>query len=301
MISKLILIALSIFFGLVFLFDIDTTVTFSKRKTSRTRIGKKENAVWSKISEFQGRVSLLLLVTDSKLTAKRYFQISRILVLIGISAGIFYSNILICIVLGFGLPFFQYQMLLKKKHDVVRDHNEKLEIYMSIVTNSYMQSEDIESAITDSYRRMDSKEAAARPFEAFIGQSAGNANIKQCILDMKQDVDNLHFDQWCDKLVICRENSKLKYVLPYVMNRMRRKRTLDSETVTICHSNFKDFLAVCIITLVMTLIVPMFNPTWKSIVSHTAIGKAATAFVIIVVLIATAYVVKVSRPAGETS
>ena len=301
MIAKLILITISIFFGLVFLLDIDPSIKFSKRKTSRETNRKKENRILIRIMEFRSKVYLLLLATDSKLTVKKYFQISALLFVIGIAVGVFYSNILICIVLGFGLPFFQYQMLLQRNHNVVRDHNEKLEIYMSIVTNSYMQSEDIESAISDSYSRMDSREAAARPFEAFIGQSAGNADIKQCILDMKQDIDNEHFHQWCDKLVICRDNSKLKYVLPYVINRMRRKRTLDSETVTICHSNFRDFMIACIITLVMTLIVPMFNPTWKSIVSHTAIGKAATAFVIVIVLIATAYVVRVNRPAGEAA
>lgn len=293
MIVSLICFMLSVFLGLLFLAGIDISVPSLRRRPDIKRIRIAEG--------FRNRVSGMLLVTNSKLTLTNYFEVMLLLFLIGLSAGILYKNYLVSVIMAFGLPFVQYQMLLKKRNDMTRHHNEKLEIYMSMVTNSYMQSSDIESAIIDNYKRMDIRESAATPFSAFIGQSAGNANIRKCIQDMKKDIDNEHFRQWCDKLVICRENSKLKYILPYVINRMRRKRTLDSETLTASHQHYRDYLVICGFSLVMTLLVPMLQPAWKYILEQTILGKLAVAMVLVVMMITTAYVVKVNslRPGGE--
>lgn len=290
---KLIIFAISIFMGIVFLFDMDLSLQqpdLKKKKSHDNGPGRISAA------RYQDKVRSVLIAANSRLTVKQYFEITILLVLSGISAGFVFHNYLIGIVLAAGLPFFQYQLLLKKQQDMKRDNNEKLEIYMSLVTNAYMQSGDIESAIMVNYSRMDTREAAAKPFETFIAQSTGNANTKQCILAMKNNMDNEYFKQWCDKLALCRDNSKLKYILPYAVNRMRRKRTLDSETVTACHKNYKDFIVVCVMALFMTMVIPMLQPTWRYVIENTVVCKIAAAFVLIVIMLSTAYVVKVSNP-----
>lgn len=294
MLLRLILNVIFCFLGFVSLFNITFTVpTFLRIKKKRKKIKIK------KIDIYQEKINSMLLIIGSKTTLKQYNELSLLLCFLGFSIGMYFNNILVSIVLSVGLPFFQYQMLLKHKNDLKRSHNEKLEIYMSIVTNAYIQTGDIEAAILNNYSRMDSKEAAAKPFGAFIGQSAGNADISQCIADMKKDIDNIHFKQWCDKLILCRENASLRYVLPYVINRMRRKRTLDNETITGCHKHYKEFILISILSLIMTLLMPMLQPTWKYIVTNTLLGKIITAAVLVVIFLAIAYVVKINSMVGD--
>ena len=295
----LLIIFFSIFLGLLFALDLSIPIPHlkipekNKKRVFRMKI----------VSEIKNKVQSMLSVSGSRMTIRNYFEISAVLFISGFAGGLLYNNLLISLALAFGLPFLQFQMLLKKKNDRVRGHNAKLEIYMSMVTSSYLQSNDIEAAIIDSYNRMDQSStearAAAKPFGYFIGQAAGNANITECILAMKSDIDNKYFWQWCDKLALCHENASLKPVLPYVINRMRRKRTLDMETVTNCHKHYKDFVKISIICLFFTLFVPLTQPSWRYIVTATAVGKLLTAMVLIVVFIAAAYVVKVNRPVGE--
>lgn len=293
MIIAFICILLSVFLGALFLCGIHISPPLLKQASFFKKIRVVE--------AFRERIAGMLLVTNSRMTLANYFEVTFLLFLVGLTIGVLYKNYLLSGILAFGLSFVQYQLLFKKRSDMARHHNEKLEIYMSLVTNSYMQSSNIESAIIDSYERMDIRESAAKPFSSFIGQSAGNADIRKCLQDMKEDVDNEHFRQWCDKIVICQDNSKLKYILPYVVNRMRRRRTLDSETLTASHQNYRDYLVICGFSLIMTLLVPMIHPAWRHILEHTIIGKLAVAIVLVVMIITTAYVVKVNslKPEGE--
>lgn len=287
---KFIILLLALFFGIVFALDLK--IKDKKKK-------EKKSFRWPRIErleKFQNKISYMLMISNSRISVRSYFEFMVLLFFLGLAVGVFYNNIFASIILSLGLPFFQYQVLLKKKQDMTRNHNEKLEMYMGMVTNAYMQSGDIETAITESYGRMDIKEAASKPFGAFIGQAAGNANISQCIIDMKKDIDNVYFHQWCDKLLLCRENSSLKQVLPYVVNRMRRKRTLDNETVSSVQTNYKDFRRVVGLALIGTFLFPLSQPAWRFIVTDTLLGKIAITMVAIVILISSAYVVKVNSP-----
>lgn len=296
MILKLLLIAASLFLGFLFIFDIGIVVPrLRKREKKKDVILLKSK----KLIQFKEKINGMLLITRSNISDKQYFELSIVLITTGAAIGTVINNILMSIVLAVGLPFVQYQLLLKKTNDMTRNHNEKLEIYMSIVTNAYIQCEDIETAIVDSYAHMDSHEAAAKPFGAFIGQAAGNANIERCIGDMKKDIDNEYFRQWCDKLALCRENASLKYVLPYVITRMRRKRTLDNETITNCHKNYQEFALISIMSAAGVLLLPSTLEIWKYIVSSTLVGKVLTASVLVVIILSTAYVVKVNNPKGD--
>ena len=288
-------IGIALFLGLIFTFEIEIP-------TPQKKISDREQKGFLRIkraTEFCNRISGMLLITNSRTTVKNYLEISLVLALLGIGIGIFIHNILVSTVLAFGLPFFQYQLLLKSTHDKRRNHNEKLEIYMSMVTNAYMQDGDLIMAIYENYKRMDAAETAAKPFKAFIGQTGRSADISQCVLDMKQDINNKYFRQWCDKLERCLNNFSIKQVLPYSINRMRRRRNLDAEMVTECQGLFKDFLIESGFALVMTLFTTQTQPVWKYIVMNTIIGKIATALVLIVIIISTSYVVKVCRPVGD--
>lgn len=223
-------------------------------------------------------------------TIKQYYQKSIVLLLIGGSIGIYFNNFILSIVMAIGLPLIQYLLLIKRRFDNQRNHTEMLEIYMSMVTNAYMQSEDLESAIIESYGRMNKNESASRPFGAFIGESAGNADIEKCITNMQKDMQNEYFKQWCDKLVLCRQNVALKYVLPYVVNRMRQKRTLESEAFEESEKHYADYLFIVVFVLILSFVFPMQNEILWYAVTCTGIGKLLIAFITIVIILASIYV-----------
>lgn len=297
---KLVLIAVSILCGLIFLFQIDESLLPPLKRKKKVQANRKIR--FHKAAEFRQRVTLMLINVNSKQSANHYFNTMKLLALAGFSLGIFLlKNPFLGVVLAVGLPFIQYLILYKKNHDRIRYHNGKLEIYLSLVTNSYLRSGSIDEAIFRSYERMDTTEATVKPFEFFIAQTTSNTDMQQCIQGMKEQFQNKHFQQWCDILTLCVKNSRLKFVLPFVVKRMRRSRTLDNETETACYKSYRDFIFVCLMTVLVTFLIPMQIPAWKYVILNTAAGKIGLTLVILVVLFSAAYVVKVTSRGGDAS
>ena len=296
---KLALIAVSILCGLIFLFQLDVSLPSIRRKKSEQR---NRRIRLRRVAEFRQKVTLMLMNINSRRSVDNYFNMIKLLALTGFLFGtLLVKNPFLGMVLAVGLPFLQYLILYKKNHDRVRYHNGKLEIYMSLVTNSYLRSGSIDEAVFSSYGRMDTAEAAVKPFEFFIAQSTSNTDTEQCIQGMKKQYNNKHFQQWCDILTLCVKNSRLKFVLPFIVKRMRRSRTLDNETETACYKSYRDFIFVCLMTVLVTFLIPMQIPAWKYVILSTAAGMIGLTMVILVVLFSAAYVVKVTSRGGDAS
>lgn len=297
---KLVLIAVSILCGLIFLFQLDETLLPPLKRKKKVQADRKVR--FYKAAEFRQRVTLMLVNVNSKHTANHYFNTMKLLALAGFLLGtLLMRNPFLGMVLAVGLPFIQYLILYKKNHDRIRYHNGKLEVQMSLVTNSYLRCGSIDEAIFRSYERMDTAEATVKPFEFFIAQTTSNTDMEQCIQGMKAQFDNKHFHQWCDILTLCVKNSRLKYVLPFVVKRMRRSRTLDNETETACYKSYRDFIFVCLMAVLVTFLIPMQIPAWKYVVLSTAAGKIGLTLVILIIILSVAYVVRVTSPGGDGS
>lgn len=292
---KYVVIVLALFIGLLVLTEAKreprTQPQTDKKKFILLRI--------KRIEAFGNRVASLLLIANDGGSVQRYFEQTILLSLAGIGIGLLFKNNFLSILLFFGLPFFQYQLLLRKTYEKRRNHNEKLEIYMSMVTNAYMQSGNLLLAVYENYKRMDPSETAAKPFKSFLSQAGRTTDLEQCVIDMKKDIDNKHFHQWCDKLALCLNNFSLKRVLPYSINRMQRARTVDMEMVTEAREHFIEYLIVCGFSLLICIGLPLTQPAWRHILTATLIGNLAIAVVFLIMLVSTAYVVKKTRPTGD--
>lgn len=294
---KLVLIAVSILCGLIFLFQLDESLPPLKRKK---KVQADRKVRFHQAAEFHQRVTLMLVNVNSKHSSNHYFNSMKLLALAGFLLGtLLMKNPFLGMVLAAGLPFIQYLILYKKNHDRIRYHNGKLEVYLSLVTNSYLRSGSIDEAIFRSYERMDTAEATVKPFEFFIAQTTSNTDTEQCIQGMKDQFQNKHFQQWCDILTLCVKNSRLKYVLPFVVKRMRRSRTLDNETETACYKSYRDFIFVCLMAVLVTFLIPLQIPAWKYVVLSTAAGKIGLTLVILIIILSVAYVVRVTSPGGD--
>lgn len=133
--------------------------------------------------------------------------------LIGICAGFLLAALLqnlllipifsgICVV----LPYAYVNVLLSNYN---RRISEELETALSIITTNYVSNDDIIYAVEQSIDYINPPVQQA--FQKFLTQTKLiNSNVKLAIEQLKSEINNEIFHEWCDNLIMCQDNVTLK-------------------------------------------------------------------------------------------
>ena len=172
--------------------------------------------------------------------------------------------------------------------------DEAIESAMSIITNSYLQSEDIKSAILENIARVGHPlKSVMREFLAETGFV--DASLPNAIVRMKMKVDNAYFGDWCDILLQCQDDRELKYVLPSIVAKLNSVKRIQAELDATMMDIYKEFAYVIGIVVLNLPLMPLLNAQWADILFREPIGKAAVTFCFIAIFASIGYVVSVNR------
>ena len=221
-------------------------------------------------------------------------RLKTLLGALGFILGILMGNLLLSAVLCAGffwLPnaYFQISSLRYAK-----EADEAVETAMSLVTNSYLQNEDIKSSVIENITRVD--QPLREVFREFLAETGFvDASVKNALHRMKLKTDNAYFSDWCDILIQCQDDRELKYVLPSIVAKLNSVKKLQIELDTVMYDIYKEFIYVAGIVIVNMPLMFLINAEWAKILFGTPIGKLAVAFTVTVVFLASAYVVSVNK------
>ncbi len=266
-----------------------------------------KDSLKDKIQYAQGKKKkswLYLLIEDTrnilKLNGKendfpRVCVFSVLLSILGILIGFSMSNYFIVPVLCTGLctvPFIYIKFLgirLKKQQ------NEELETALSIITSSYIRSENIVLAISENkdYLNPPVKDV----FEQFVLQSnLVNPDIKILLNSLKQQIDNSIFQEWCDAIIACQDDGALKTTLTPIVKKLSNIRLVSVRLDALLYAPIKEFITLALLVVANVPLMYFLNRTWFEIlVFHTA-GKFTLAVCAAVIFISTVNIIKISRP-----
>jgi tight adherence protein B len=169
-----------------------------------------------------------------------------------------------------------------------------IETTMGIITNSYMQNEDIKSSILENIGRID--DPLRGVFREFLAETGFvDASVPNAILRMKDKVDNCYFADWCDILLQCQEDHELKYVLPSIVAKLNSVKKIQVELDSMMLDIYKEFIYVVGIVILNIPLMTLINAEWAQVLFGTGAGKAAVAFCFAVIFAASSYVVSVNK------
>ena len=246
------------------------------------------------LARYKLKLSSVLKYSAFEAGADGLLRLKLLLGILGFVLGILIKNPFLAVVLlagFFWLPDAYFHITSLR---YAKEADEAVESAMGLVTNSYLQNEDIKSSIIENIARIDPP--LREIFREFLAETGFvDANVQNALHRMKLKTDNAYFSDWCDILVQCQDDRELKYVLPSIVSKLNSVKKLQIELDNVMYDIYKEFLYVAGIVILNLPLMFLINAEWAGILFGTPIGKLTVAISFTIVFIASAYVVSVNR------
>lgn len=274
----------------------DIMSLFSRQRSLKYLVAKAQGKVR------RNRLQQAVMNVRSALTAthsENKFSLLISVSLIGICAGFLLAALLqnlllipifsgICVV----LPYAYVNMLLANYN---RRISEELETALSIITTNYVSNDDIIYAVEQSIDYINPPVQQA--FRKFLTQTKLiNSNMKLAIEQLKGEINNEVFHEWCDSLILCQNDRSLKSTLTPIVNKLSDMRVVNADLEYFITGPRKEFITMAFLVIGNIPLLYMLNKDWYNSLMNTIPGQVILAVSAVGIFVATAIVIKLTKP-----
>ena len=260
-------------------------------KARNMRGTKKKHPIYKKLI----RMKTALAVTGKSKQFTLVCCASLVLFAGGAILSILINNIFLLPVLSIAfalLPFFYTTSTLSyyEKHT-----KEELETTLSIISTSYIRSDDIVSAVGENIAYI--KPPLREVFQAFVGDvTAVSSNTKRALMNLKDKIDDEIFDEWCDTLIQCQDDRTLKDTLQPVVAKLTDVRVVNNELRTMLSSVRNEYWMMVALVAGNIPLLYFLNREWFNTLMFTTPGKVVLGICGMVILITALFMMKFTKP-----
>ena len=260
-------------------------------KARNMRGNKKKHPIYKKLI----RMKTALAVTGKSKQFTLVCCASLILFAGGAILSILINNIFLLPVLSVAfalLPFFYTTSTLSyyEKHT-----KEELETTLSIISTSYIRSDDIVSAVSENIQYI--KPPLREIFQAFFGDATAiSSNTKRALMNLREKVDDEIFEEWCDTLIQCQDDRTLKDTLQPVVAKLTDVRVVNNELKTMLSSVRNEYWMMVALVVGNIPLLYFLNREWFNTLMFTTPGKILLGICGMVILITALFMVKFTKP-----
>lgn len=304
-----ILIAVLISIGLFALFGINPitgAIRMARGRNSQKREHKQTAGEFMRRLEGKKRDNLVqrsLRDTHNSLVTigqeQRYKRVVRFSILsgaAGVAGSIFlFSSPLLAVVLGLGCALVPLWMTNLSVYAHTKQVNRELETALSMVTISYIRQNDIVKAVTEAAPHTGSP--VKQVLQKFLNMvNFIDGDIEAAIRQMKLELDNTLFHQWCDILILCQSDHTLKAGLLPVVNKISELKIQQDENETQMMLPLQNILQMAAIVCIVFPMLYVFNAEWYSYLVHTLLGQISIGIVAVLIFWSIHKAIKLSKP-----
>lgn len=260
-------------------------------KARNMRGNKKKHPLYKKLI----RMKTALAVTGKSKQFTLVCCASLILFAGGAILSISINNIFLLPVLSVAfalLPFFYTTSTLSyyEKHT-----KEELETTLSIISTSYIRSDDIVSAVSENILYI--KPPLREVFQAFVGDATAiSSNTKRALMNLREKIDDEIFEEWCDTLIQCQDDRTLKDTLQPVVAKLTDVRVVNNELKTMLSSVRNEYWMMVALVAGNIPLLYFLNREWFNTLMFTTPGKIVLGICGMVTLITALFMVKFTKP-----
>ena len=299
-----------LFFGMILLFDanpfadekkISISFNRSSAETKRQQINADRELTRKEriISKISGLLSLIDRTWDF------FYKLVGACFVVGIVFGlIIFSDLLLAIPMGLMATPISLIILRTLASGKIRKQLEVLENAMSIITNSYMTTENIINAV-ENYVKIKNKGVQEEyikitPFDKFIANTRMiNPNIKRALKIMAAEVGSKDFSAWVDVLIQCQDDKGLKYMLKPIVQGMNDVKSLQLKSDTQMAASWRQFILMVVATFSTIPFLRIMNEDWFDILTKTGPGKVLVILMILATLGSSIHAAKINKPISD--
>ena len=211
-----------------------------KKRIENLNKKKKEKAFFSLIEE----VKEILEYIDQRELFARICVAAGLFALLGTILSFSMDNLFMIFPLSIGLALIPFLYMKFSGIRLKKTINEELETALSIITTSYLRSEDVIQSIKENIEYM-KMPCIRKPFQNFLAQTIFvNPNIPAALENLKAQIESDVFKEWVDELKACQIDKNLKVTLTPIIEKFSDMRIISSEIEELLYAPVKEFITM---------------------------------------------------------
>ena len=220
---------------------------------------------------------------------------SLLLMIVGCVLAVAVGNAFLIPVLALALALIPF--LFVKRTIVYYDNHikEELESSLSIVTSSYIRTDDIITAIRENIRYI--KPPVKDIFAGFVAENTMiSSDIKRSIRNLKEKINNSIFHEWCDTLIACQDDRTLKDTLLPIVAKYSDVRQANGEIKGILSAARIEYYMMVALVVANIPLLKMLNEDWYRALMDTTAGKIVIAICALTILVTWMLMLRYTKP-----
>ena len=209
---------------------------------------------------------------------------SLLLMIVGCVIAIMIDNPFLVPV--FAIAFAMIPFIYAKRTVAYYDNHvkEELETALSIITTSYVRTDDIVSAVQENIQYL--KPPVKDIFAGFVAENMMiSSDVKQSIRHLKEKVNNSIFAEWCETLIACQDDRTLKDTLMPIVTKLTDVRIVNNEIKGMLSSARIEYYMMTGMVVGNIPLLYFLNKDWFNALMFTTLGKLVLAICGLVIIV----------------
>lgn len=271
------------------------------------RITDKPKSLRDEVSEFTRRkkksylrreldeVQAILKVTGRSARFPMLCAVALLCFTVGASVAVMLGNFFLVPVMAAGCMFLPFWWVKLTASHFKKDIAAELETALSIITTAYLRNEDILTAVEENVAYLN--QPVLNVFRGFVSRiKLVNPDVTAALHDLKGQIDNAVFREWCDALIACQTDRSLKTTLTPIVTKLSDMRVVNGELENMVFEPRKEFIIMQFLVVGNIPLLYFLNKDWYHTLMHTAMGQIILAICAAVIFVSTAFVIKLTQP-----
>lgn len=221
--------------------------------------------------------------------------VSLFLFAIGSGVAIVLGNFFSVPVLGIGFMLLPFWYVRLTQTHFKRDIAAELETALSIITTAYLRNEDIVTAVEENIDYLNPPVLSV--FKGFVYRiKMINPDIAAGLEDIKEQLENAVFREWCDALIACQIDRNLKTTLTPIVSKLSDMRVVNGELENMIFEPRKEFISMQLLVIGNIPLLYFLNKDWYNTLMHTPLGQIILAICFAAIFVSAAFVIKLTQP-----
>ena len=228
----------------------------------------------------------------------RYEAVTRLTLLlfaVGAVLALLINNVYMVPSTAIGFSLLPVWYLRSTAASYKKHLNEELETAISIITTSYLRTEDLLRSVRENLSYIN--EPVKASFQAFVWESELiNANTTSTINSLKMKIPDQIFHEWANILIQCQSDRSMKDTLPTIVQKFSDVRIVQSELEAMMQGPRREAITMMFLVIANVPLLYFLNKDWFHTLIYTTPGKIALAICAAIILFSLTRIMKLSRP-----
>jgi hypothetical protein len=205
------------------------------------------------------------------------------------------NNVLMIPILGVGFALLPFWYVMFTANFYKKQINAELETSLSIITTSYLRSENFILAVEENVAYLNPP--VGEVFRMFLAQTnLINGNLQLALENIKYKISNDVYQEWIDAVIACQEDKTLKTTLTPIISKLSDMRIVSSELDMLLYEPLKEFITMALLLVGNIPLIYFLNKSWFETLTTTIVGKGILAASAAVIFVSMAAVIRLTRP-----